>query len=96
MIDFSKIEQYRENNRIEAKKSLGGLPKSIWETYSAFANTHGGIILLGVEEWADKSLHTVDLPDPDRLIKVKCSPSQGHFHLTHSGCIPAGYSPVVM
>ena len=69
MIDFSKIEQYRENNRIEAKKALGGLPKSIWETYSAFANTHGGIILLGVEEWADKSLHTVDLPNPDRLIK---------------------------
>ena len=27
---------------------------------------------------------------------VKCSPSQGHFHLTHSGSIPAGYSPVVM
>ena len=27
---------------------------------------------------------------------LKCSPSQGHFHLTHSGCIPAGYSPVVM
>ena len=69
MIDFSKIEQYRENNRIEAKKALGGLPRSIWETYSAFANAHGGIILLGVEDWSDKSLHTVDLPDPDRLIK---------------------------
>ena len=69
MIDFSKIEQYRENNRIEAKKALGGLPKSIWETYSAFANTHGGIILLGVEELADKSFHTVNLPDPEKLIK---------------------------
>lgn len=69
MIDFTKLEQYRENNRIEAKKALGGLPRSIWETYSAFANTLGGIILLGVEEYKDKSLHTVDLPDPEKLVK---------------------------
>ena len=69
MIDFSKIEQYRENNRIEAKKALGGLPRSVWETYSAFANTYGGIILLGVEELADKSFCTVDLPAPEKLIK---------------------------
>ena len=68
MIDFSQIEQYRENNRIEAKKALGGLPRSIWETYSAFANTIGGMILLGVEEHEDHSLHTVNLPDPERLI----------------------------
>lgn len=69
MIDFSNLEKYRENNRIEAKKAMGGLPRSIWETYSAFANTLGGVILLGVEEWPDKTLHTIDLPDPDRLIK---------------------------
>ncbi len=69
MIDFTNIEKYRENNRIEAKKATGGLPRSIWETYSAFANTLGGIILLGVEEHADKSLHPVDLPNPDKLIK---------------------------
>ena len=69
MIDLNHLEQYRENNRIEAKKSLGGLPHSIWETYSAFANTLGGIILLGVEEHADKSLHAVDLPDPEKLVK---------------------------
>ena len=70
MIDFSQIEQYRENNRIEAKKALGGLPQSIWETYSAFANTLGGMLLLGVEEHPDHSLHTVDLPDPERLIRA--------------------------
>lgn len=69
MIDFFNLAAYRENNRIEAKKALGGLPHSIWETYSAFANTIGGIILLGVEERKDKSLHPVNLPDPDKLIK---------------------------
>ena len=69
MIDFTNIEKYKENNRIEAKKAIGGLPRSIWETYSAFANTLGGIILLGVEEHDDKSLHPVDLPDPEKLIK---------------------------
>ena len=69
MINFNQLDQYRENNRIEAKKALGGLPHSIWETYSAFANTLGGIILLGVEEHKDKSLHAIDLPDPEKIVK---------------------------
>ena len=70
MIDLTHLERYRENNRIEAKKALGGLPESIWETYSAFANTLGGVILLGVEEAHDKSLRAVDLPDPNKLMQL--------------------------
>lgn len=69
MLDFGNLQQYRENNRIEAKEALGGLPESIWETYSAFANAEGGVILLGVEELPDKSLHALDILDPQWLIE---------------------------
>lgn len=68
MLDFANLEIYRENNRIEAKKAQGGLPHSIWETYSAFANSFGGVLLLGVVEGADKRFVSVPLPSPERLV----------------------------
>ena len=68
IIDLDSLGNYKENNRIEAKKALGGLPDSMWETYSAFANTMGGVILLGVEETEDKSLRAVGLPDPEGMV----------------------------
>ena len=63
------LAEYREDNRIEAKQARGGLPHSLWETYSAFANTLGGVILLGVAEAEDKSLFAVPLPDPKALVE---------------------------
>lgn len=68
MLDLSQLNKYKENNRLEAKKAQGGLPHSIWETYSAFANTFGGYILLGVVENADKSFSSVPLPSPEKLV----------------------------
>ena len=69
MLNYENIEKYRESNRIEAKKATGGLPHSIWETYSAFANTLGGVILLGVREDRDRSFHAEGLKDPEGMIR---------------------------
>lgn len=69
MIDFSNLSQYKENNQIEVKKAQGGLPQSLWETDSSFANTLGGIILLGVSEPNDGTFQVVDVSEPERLVK---------------------------
>lgn len=38
--DLSQFDEYREDNRREVKKANGGLPTSLWDTYSSFANCY--------------------------------------------------------
>ena len=66
--------KYGERISLECKDGKGGLPKSLWETYSAFANTNGGVILLGIEENLkeadlEKRFSFVDIKNPDVRIK---------------------------
>ena len=68
MINFNNLTQYKENNRLEAKRASGGLPQSLWETYCAFANTNGGVILLGVEEKADNTLSAKGVDNPEKMV----------------------------
>ena len=48
--DVVELLQYGERITLECKDSRNEISKSVWETYSAFANTCGGVILLGIEE----------------------------------------------
>ena len=70
-IDFNikEFDSYREDNRLEVKRAKDRLPDSLWETYSAFANTNGGCIILGVKERDDGSFYTTGLKDASKLKK---------------------------
>ena len=58
---------------LECKKAKAEVPKSIWQTYSAFANTIGGLILLGVDEDlqekdVSKRFQIIGVDEPSKII----------------------------
>lgn len=72
--DILEMLQYGERLTLECKKSNNEISKSVWETYSSFANTCGGVILLGVEENLaetdiEKRFTFKDVKNPDIRLK---------------------------
>ena len=52
---IADLELLRESLDLECKLALGrdgqgAVPEDFWPTYSAFANTQGGVAVLGVRE----------------------------------------------
>lgn len=71
--NIADITLLQENSEVECKLAggrdgNGAVPNDMWESYSAFANTRGGVILLGLKE--KKGNFTVEgIKNPAPLIK---------------------------
>jgi len=67
---LSDLSRLRESVMVEFKLAAGRhgqgqLPEALWESYSAFANTRGGEIILGVREHAGQfSIQGIAQPEP--------------------------------
>ncbi|MCD9004677.1 putative DNA binding domain-containing protein [Luteimonas sp. XNQY3] len=63
---FSDLSAF-EGTDVEYKGAKGGLPGDLWSTYSAFANTEGGTIYLGISQRGHEiDVHGVE--NPEKLI----------------------------
>lgn len=54
----------------QGRDGRGELPEDVWKSYSAMANTDGGVILLGVQEKPRGSFKAVGLADVERVRKA--------------------------
>lgn len=58
-----------EAKRAAGRDGQGQLPESFWETYSAMANTEGGVVLLGIDEPEPGVFSVHGISDPVKVQK---------------------------
>ena len=52
--EIKRLVSKSETAAVEFKRARGGVPADFWPSYSAFANTDGGTIVLGVRKGGGK------------------------------------------
>lgn len=65
--EIKKLVAKSENDAVEFNRARGGVPTDFWPSYSSFANTDGGTIILGVRE-KDGKREIEGLPDAENCI----------------------------
>ena len=67
------IISLKESSQVEYKKAKNNFPKDAWKSYSAFANTTGGYLILGISEDECKKPVLTGVTDAEKIISDFCS-----------------------
>lgn len=81
---LERLEDH-EGLDLEFKAARGGLPKDLWPTVSAFANTRGGWILLGVAERDGQGV-IEGVPHASELLQTFADQVRNPQKISHSVC----------
>ena len=65
--EIKRLVAKSENAAVEFKRARGGVPADFWPSYSSFANTDGGVIILGVRE-KDGKREIEGLADTEKIV----------------------------
>jgi len=74
-----------ESLEVEFKRGKGGLPDEIWPTASAFANTNGGWIIVGIRE-TEEGIEVEGASKPKHRLQEVNSLFRNHQKISHPVC----------
>ena len=70
---LESVLSLKESSQVEYKKAKNEFPKDAWKSYSAFANTTGGYLILGISEDEHKNPILTGVKDAEKIISDFCS-----------------------
>ncbi len=89
MLTWADIESFlnspnliKEKLFLECKKASNSLPKDFWRSFSAFSNTQGGFILLGVSE-DNGTFKITGVNNPQKIVDDLFSQARGNQKISY-------------
>lgn len=74
----------QEDEHIEYKESSNTFPKEAWKSISAFENTDGGVLILGIEELDNHNFKISGVKDPQKILDDFFSNKNNPMKLSYS------------
>jgi ATP-dependent DNA helicase RecG len=86
-MNVDQLKKLKEGTHVEMKDCVGGVPKSVYQTLSSFANTDGGFIYLGIGEKAHGGNELIGVKDPDKVRETLLVTANGRLssHVINEG-----------